>query len=53
MKAFMKKILKGLKFRTVIPPNKKGKTKRMKILLLKKFNILVLKNLFSIFFILK
>ena len=39
--AFKKNKLNGIYPRTVIPPKTKGKIKRMKILLLKKFNILI------------
>tara|TARA_A100001011_G_scaffold178167_1_gene186911 strand:- start:1044 stop:1169 length:126 start_codon:yes stop_codon:yes gene_type:complete len=39
--AFKKNILKGINPKTVILPKIKGKIKRMKILLLKKFIILI------------
>ena len=39
--ALKKNKLNGIKLKTVIPPKIKGKIKRMKILLLKKFNILI------------
>ena len=39
--AFKKNKLNGINPKTFIPPKTKGKTKRMKILLLKKFNILI------------
>tara|TARA_B100000530_G_C15596823_1_gene344754 strand:+ start:252 stop:377 length:126 start_codon:yes stop_codon:yes gene_type:complete len=39
--AFKKNKLNGINPKAVIPPKIKGKIKRMKILLLKKFNILI------------